>query len=438
MKKKWDIVFISPPVGALVPETEKRFVLRIFFENCINVGILSLLTYLDGRGYRATVIDLFLEKVVDFEKSIRLFFAGNSTKYVGISCTSGFSYLETMEIAKIIKNIDPEIKIISGGQQVGALVGLPLEECAQIDVNVFREGEIPLEMILRGDDFAGIKGIAYRSNGEIKINDGYSEYVDFSRITPLNFSLYPSYRKFAPFIEESRGCPFSCNFCTANYFYGKGRARTKEASLFKTELDSVIQYYGKIDILNVLASSFGTNFNNTEKILGHLELRAVRWGTEIRADFPWGKKDILKRMVDSGLTILSVGVESLSKEILLGMNKTKNPTQYIRNFEGLADACSKYKDLKLKANIVMYKGETPKTFSETLKILFQKKEAFTKIRFFSLLSPPGSQVHDSLGKSSFVKSDFWDKIHIYPINLSEYYQAESAVLLCEEMNKIFS
>ena len=442
MKKKCDLILINPPMATHRPDRYRvgtMFVPKNIRISCINTGVLSLATYLDSKGFKVTILDLYkYEDVTEASGALELFLLENEAAYYGISCSSGFSYLETLEIAQLIKRNDSRAVVITGGQHIGPLKDWPLKECSAIDVNVMYEGETILEHILGGGKLENLQGVARRNVGEVLVNFEYPSFVSLDDMPPLKFSLYPEYNKYTPYIEESRGCSSRCNFCISS-FTNKGRIRVKSSRIFEKELESLISYFPDADMVAVLASSFGMNVQNTIEITESLRKHQIKWTTEIRVDSPWNQNNLLEKMVSSGLVILNVGAESLSSDILIRMNKTKNTERYIAQAQELIGACARHANLMLKFNIVMYQGETPKTFSDTLRILFANKDYFATVQFSPLFSFPGSRLYESLlGDGALCHDAFWDSIHMYPINLSPFYDAESAAVLCREMEKIFS
>lgn len=293
-------------------------------------------------------------------------------------------------------------------------------------------------MLLNNRSIDKIKGIAYKNEyNKIILNTDYPEIISLDNIPPLDFSLYPNFSEFEPYIEESRGCFAKCNFCVSS-FTNNGRIRIKNYKIFEKELDNIIQHFPNLNYIEVLASCFGVNASNTLGIIKAIKKHKLTWATEIRVDTPWDVDNMLEKMVNSGLSTLIAGVESLSPEILLKMNKTKNPEDYIQRALKLIQKCREFPKLKLKFNIVMYLGETPQTFSQTLKILFENKDYLSAVRFSPLFVFPGSQLSKSITNEQIYKNDFWNKRYMFPINLSNYYNAELAATISREMQKIFN
>lgn len=443
------LVLINPPdIGNRPPvaNTGTLFLSNNQIVRCINPGILSIASYIKSRGKEVEIIDLLdslnLDKLVNG-------LANKSPWLIGISCSNGFSYLSALECAKIARQICTDSMIVIGGQHVGPLGRVVLEDSQDIDVVVKFEGEIPVEELINHYGKYGkklppksVQGIVYRdSEGVINENKGISKLVDLDSMPYLDFELYPEYKKYAPYVEESRGCSFQCNFCLSNYT-NLSTIRIKSHQRFLDELKHTINLYGKEPIYPILASTFGTKFDNTKAIVNGLKDLGICWTTELRVDGLW--KKIAEEMYRSGFRIATLGLESASPSILLRMNKTRNPQKYLEHAQQMIDIASKFNELLLKINIIFYLGETPSTVRETLAFLMQNANKLSATRFSPLFGFPGSPFltnfdrFEKLLGASLISDSFWGETHIYPVNISKYFKFQETSFLSNTLEKIFT
>ncbi|MER2090960.1 MAG: B12-binding domain-containing radical SAM protein, partial [Sporosarcina sp.] len=132
---------------------------------------------------------------------------------------------ESIKVMRMLKKVKPDVKIIAGGPEVTYDYDYWLERVPEIDVVVIGEGERTFKKLL--DVFAGkeemtaVQGIAYRENDNLKIT-APGPKLDLRELpSPFQFPEDISeLGKRVTYIETSRGCPFSCQFCLSSIEVG--------------------------------------------------------------------------------------------------------------------------------------------------------------------------------------------------------------------------
>ena len=143
---------------------------------------------------------------------------------IGFSCYI-WNIEETIKVIKMIKKINPEIKIIAGGPEVTYDVQDWMKEVAEFDFIVIGEGEQTFKQLLSalasGADFSEVPGIAYRTGESIQMNPQRNK-LDLKELpSPYRFEEdLPHLSKRVTYLETSRGCPFSCQFCLSSIEVG--------------------------------------------------------------------------------------------------------------------------------------------------------------------------------------------------------------------------
>jgi radical SAM superfamily enzyme YgiQ (UPF0313 family) len=170
---------------------------------------------------------------------------------VGVS--QMFSYLEPVceEIFQIAKSIDPKIVTVWGGTHPTTVPRETLS-CPDVDYIVLGEGEAPLKELVErlnaGQSTKGMKSIGYRDeNGEVVICNERSWIEDLDHhVLParhkVDMGKYLGATKEANMVA-SRGCPFSCTFCTAPTMYQK-RFMARSPEKVVEEMEFLVEEYG--------------------------------------------------------------------------------------------------------------------------------------------------------------------------------------------------
>ncbi|WP_080846860.1 B12-binding domain-containing radical SAM protein [Cytobacillus gottheilii] len=145
-------------------------------------------------------------------------------KIIGFSCYI-WNIEETIKVIRILKKIDRDIQIIVGGPEVTYDVFHWMETVPEFDYIVLGEGEETFKQLLtelNGDlQLEHVFGIAFRKDGKIKINPQRNKLDLKTLPSPFRFEEdQQDLSKRVIYIETSRGCPFSCQFCLSSIEVG--------------------------------------------------------------------------------------------------------------------------------------------------------------------------------------------------------------------------
>ena len=144
---------------------------------------------------------------------------------IGFSCYI-WNIEETIRVVKMLKKVNPNLFIIFGGPEVTYDVPEWLERLPEIDAIAIGEGEETFKQLLEalnsGDSLDSVHGIAYRNTeGKLKVNPQRNKLDLRSLPSPFRFPEdIPHLSKRVTYIETSRGCPFSCQFCLSSIEVG--------------------------------------------------------------------------------------------------------------------------------------------------------------------------------------------------------------------------
>ncbi|SEN33235.1 Radical SAM superfamily enzyme YgiQ, UPF0313 family [Mesobacillus persicus] len=143
---------------------------------------------------------------------------------IGFSCYI-WNIEETIKVITLIKKINPSITIVVGGPEVTYDYIDWMDRVKEFDYLVIGEGEQTFKQLLTelntNKAIENVAGIVYRKGDTVKVNPQMNK-LDLKELpSPHRFPEDISHlSKRVTYIETSRGCPFSCQFCLSSIEVG--------------------------------------------------------------------------------------------------------------------------------------------------------------------------------------------------------------------------
>ncbi|MDD4990552.1 MAG: radical SAM protein [Candidatus Pacebacteria bacterium] len=259
-------------------------------------GLWLISSVLKKNGISVQILDLNMQQLSLLEITGR----AKDCDLIGVNCNLD-NFKTTVEIVKAVRKANPNAKIIGGGPGVSVIPEFYLDNLP-FDQIVVGEGEEIILQIIANE----CRNKIVRSQKPvdlfcpdyslIQIEDYWQE--------PVYGLEYPSASVFA-----SRGCPFSCNFCS---FFYLGNYRAKEIEAIEEEV-MIVKEKG-VKSLVFLDATFGIRFEHTMEVCSMLNKYQLEWSCMTRVDVIGGQK--LEAMSKAGCKRMYLGLESFNQTIL--------------------------------------------------------------------------------------------------------------------------
>jgi radical SAM superfamily enzyme YgiQ (UPF0313 family) len=250
---------------------------------------------------------------------------------IGFSVSSR-AYWESVDLLRRYKYLHPDTPVVYGGPHVSMMKEQALEREPMIDYAVVGEGEVTFYELVsvikeqginpRPDDLQRIDGLIWRHDDEIVVNRSREQIQDLDALPLPAFDLFPVKRYPSEYpITTSRGCPFSCTFCTVASLWGNRRFRVHSAKKIVDEIECRVDTYGPRPVV-IHDDAFNVQLKRLIDICNEIIERKVRIPFSVRGF----RIDILnentaKLLRKAGCTSVGIGVECANNEMLKRMKK---------------------------------------------------------------------------------------------------------------------
>jgi len=374
-----------------------------------------------GLAYIASILeknDIDVEVIDDFV--LRLGITGildvvKEKRYdiVGISCLTP-SAPTVFSIAESIKKYNRSTLVVLGNIHASVFSEDILRN-KYVDVVVHGEGEYSMLELVKAvgenRDLVNIKGISFKSNGQIINTNPREPLEDLDRLPYPAWHLFPAEKYgFLSFVDikkpglsisGSRGCPYRCLFCSIPDKNRKFRIR--ESSKIVDEIEHLITHFyvkqiGFIDPIFPASKRQALEFCN-EMISRGLNNK-ISWLCESRVDTV--DREILKAMKEAGCKKIIYGIESGVQELLNNVKKNFS-------LDEIRSTVRHTKEIGIYTTGLFMIGLPGETKEMTQRTIDFAKEIDVDFAKFAITVPlPGSQLYESLTKSGKLKRCDWE------------------------------
>jgi len=340
---------------------------------------------------------------------------------VGLSSQYSAQEENVLQMIELVKYTDNSIPVIVGGANASCRSN-HLLNASQADIAVRSEGEKAIGEIidaLRADgDLGDIRGISFRRGREVVVNPGNQYIEDLDEIPwpayhLVNMEDYLTLYKKGVFTRDrdvkrnlpmitSRGCPYSCIFCSISQSMGKAW-RAHSASYIIEHIRELAARYG-VRHIHFEDDNLLFDISRFVQIMGALREENLTWDTPngIRVDLSIDEQ-ILREMVRSGCKSLTIGVESGDEGVL--KNIVRKGIR-LRDVVEFARRC-KSANLPLRAFFVLgFPGETTATMNATVNFAMRLLKEYD-VEIINLIATPlfGTELYRICEQKGYLTTD---------------------------------
>lgn len=233
-------------------------------------------------------------------------------------------YPDFLKMIDMIKTSGFRKKIIVGGSGFSLYAGQILEDCPEIDIGVYLEGEETVKELLANLDRPDkVKG-CFISNGSDVLFTGHRQFIPLDGIARPAYELFDldryQSRGRGIGIETKRGCYFRCLYCPYPFLSGK-ELRLRNAGDVVDEMQFLHQRYG-VQAFSFVDSVFNVPVSYAEEICNEITSRGLKFQWSSYTDIKGFTERYARSAMAAGCVAFPFSVDAFSDKALRIMGKT--------------------------------------------------------------------------------------------------------------------
>lgn len=381
----------------LISSILRDFEQNVSINSSIQLSILTLASSLKNRKCYLAIHDVKIDFYDQEEINTFVDYLLNfNSKYYGFS-TINVSYHISLEIARVLKERNPDVIVIMGGPQATATAWDSMEAFSWVDYIICNEGDFSLNELLekldQNQSIEEVPGLLYRKDDQICQNKAQM----IQNLDSLNIPRYTNIANYHDLINKylgktfeldiGRGCPFSCTYCSTCQFFNQ-TYRIKSNRRILDEIKVLSEDYQSTSI-SFTHDMLTYNKANIIDLCEQLKAEGkYSWTCSVRLDTI--DEDIIRSFAESNCMGVFIGIETGSQRMQSLIKKRIN----LSTLNSKLDLFNKYKVERSCAFMCGFPEETLDDIQQTLNCVVDCLMHLSKVQM-SVLSPvPQTEVYE--------------------------------------------
>lgn len=310
-----------------------------------------------SKNYKIKTVGLTPEEIVDrIPKDVHV---------VGISCMFTHNWLADRHLLNYMgERLPKTVTFIAGGESISGIAELSLKQVECLSVCVIGEGEETIlelvDIFAKGGDLNEVKGIVFKKGGMITKTQKRSRLRSLDELPLPAWDMFPVFnyevhhnlpeKNDAPTLPilATRGCPYTCTFCTSPDMWGTRYFMRSPKNVFN-EMVYLNEKYGTksiefYDLTAIIQKKWIIELADLIKNHDKKIYWKIPSGTRSEAL----DAEVAQALMDSGCYTLTYAPESGSPRLLDAIHKKVSIPKMLESIKG-----SKKAGLHLFINMIL-------------------------------------------------------------------------------------
>lgn len=299
-----------------------------------------------------------------------------------------------LDVCRILKAAAPERDILLGGPEVSYDAETVLKQYPFIDYVLCGEGEASLPALLSGSPIETVGGLAYRREGQVRINPPrVIEDLDSLPRLYTKEELLSGLKNKIVYYETSRGCPYRCSYCLSSTSHG-----VRFFSLTRVLEDFQLFIDCGVPLVKLADRTFNIDRQRTKQMLRYIlsHSKTTCFHFEVAADILDDETVALLSGAPKGMFQLEIGVQSTNPETLAAIDRK---TDLARLWENVA-ALQKNNNIHIHLDLIAgLPHEDYNRFTQSFNDVFALRPDMLQLGFLKLLK--GTKIRTEADKYGY-------------------------------------
>ncbi len=345
--KSYDVLLIHPP-RVVKPINNKRSKFKRGEYLFIPMGVFSIADLLEKGGFGVKIINYPLEQYLNRNWSLADFLKNINFDVCGIDLHWIHNANGAIEVARIVKKVNPHANVILGGFSASYYHSELLKYYKEIDGIIRGEGEVPflkyVQKINKNQSLDSVPNLSYRDTSKhIKVNSLSYTAKTLDDLNFINVSLLNNAKQYLEYSRKimgislnlpiGRGCPFNCPFCGGGQraqqkLTGRNEVVLRSPEKIIEDLHNILDNY-KVPSVFFGHGTYPANLKYWKKLFGLIQKEKIDISGDLeiwRLPFPKEMWRIFEKTFARRYSSISISPRTLSAKVQQKIAKTCDPT----------------------------------------------------------------------------------------------------------------